>query len=204
MKEFSWGLNFRGFLSMIQNKISIQTDHRADAILLQSNQPQSNQIHNHEHILTPNCVPRALKAKGPRAFPLPGRPPEVLGQGRTCSPPHCQEPPEPGWPCYVCLEGQAGHRHCLGAKLSFEIISMTRLYPVLTEGFFPPILPTDDTSAEDTNLSVLCLGRGPCLRVLGYWGKTLQSALSKSVCFNSRLNALKSPTYVFSEKMAKQ
>lgn len=78
MKEFSWGLNFWGFLSMMQNKIGIQTDHRAETILLQSNQSQSKQIYNHDHILTPNGVPSALKDKSLCAFPLPGRPPEVL------------------------------------------------------------------------------------------------------------------------------
>lgn len=191
---------------MIQNKIGIQTGHRAVPILLQSNQSQSKQMYNHEHIRTPNCVTRALKAKGLRAFPLPGRPPVLRGWGRAgpAAHPMARSPQSPAGPAVVYLGRQAGHRYCLGTKLSFEVISVTRLYPLLTEGIFPPILSTDDTGAEDTNLSVLCLGRCPCLRVLSCWGKTLQNTLSKSVCFHSRLNALKSPTSVFSEKMAKQ
>lgn len=52
---------------------------------------------------------------------------------------------------------------------------------------------------------MLCLGRCPCASGLfSWWGETLHNTLSKSVRFNSRLSALKSPTYVFSEKMAKQ
>lgn len=106
MKEFSWSLNFWGFLSMIQNKIGDQTGRRAVPILLQSNQSQGKQMYNHEHILTQNCVSSALKAKSLRAFPLPEGPPVLRGWGRAgpAAHPIARSPQSPAGPAVVCLD----------------------------------------------------------------------------------------------------
>lgn len=151
--------------------------------------------------------PQPLKARGICAIPLPGRPAVLRGWGRagTAAQPTANSPQSLAGPSSCALKTSKA-QILLGKKAVFWGYLSDQIISSPDRRNFPPILPTDGTSAEDTELSVLCLGRRPCLRVLSSSerGETLQNTLSKSVCFNSRLNALKSPTYVFSEKMAKQ
>lgn len=155
-----------------------------------------------------------LKDKGPCSFPLPGRPP-VLRDWGTQKPDRAGQELQPtqlpgahkGWlgPAVVCLERQAGHRYSLGtAAVFWDYLNDQITAPPYRKNFSSHPSHCWHQYRGHTNLSVLCLRRCPRLTVPSWWGKALQNTLSKSVCFNSRLNALKSPTYVFNEKMAKQ
>lgn len=108
MEKFSWGLNFWGFLSIFQNKIRIQTSHRAASSLLQSNQPLKASRYMLWAHTNPKLCPQYFKRQGSLFLPSareatcaegPGHSEARQGRAGTPAHPAARSPQRLAGPC---------------------------------------------------------------------------------------------------------
>lgn len=208
MKEFSWGLNSLFVFPIIQNKIRIQTRHRAASIFLQSNQSLKTSNWILWADANPKLCPQDFRSQGSLFLPPYRGGACIFLAGLECDEGHLLWPtralrstavlqPAVSWQGLqptrsvgTPLPGLARLHYGLDWKatrdadiaweeqLSLEIILVTRMYPILTEQIVSPLLPIDTTRTEDSQLCAVS-EEVSMPQESQLVGKALQNTLSK-------------------------